>query len=169
MYPLINAIGFQAGWWACIAGVGHGLEIQALVFCLVLTAAHLYFVDNATEELKLAALSVALGVVADSLLQYLSVISFYGWALGPLSPFWLWSLWLLFALTLNASLSFLKRQPLFISAIAGITFGPLTYVAGARLGAAALDTTALHLFAIALVWMIALPTMVFMARRTAKD
>lgn len=167
MNKLINAVGFQAGWWACIAGVGRGLEIEAIVFCALLVGAHLHFSKSPRQEFKLGAIALLIGVVLDSLLQYFSVIAFYGWSLGPLSPFWLWALWVLFGLTLNSSLAFLKTQPLLITATLGLIFGPITYYAGAKLGAAGLDASPLHILSLALVWMLAMPLLVAAAKQTS--
>jgi hypothetical protein len=165
MRLFINALGFQSAWWACIAGIGLGLEIPALVYCVVLAGLHLAFAAQPFAEVKLAAITLFTGVLADTLLQMFNVISFYGWALGSVSPFWLWLLWVLFAMTLNASLSFLQKLPLGWSAVAGLVFGPLTYYAGAQLGAASFDGSLVHLAALALTWMIALPFLVHMAKQ----
>lgn len=167
MHKLINALGFQVGWWACIAGVGLGLEIQAIAFCAVLVCAHLSISKSPLQEIRLAGVALLMGILVDSLLQCLSVIDFYGWALGPLSPFWLWMLWALFAMTLNGSLAFLKNQSHLTCAILGMVFGPLTYFAGARLGAASLEATPVHMFALASAWMLAMPWLVIAAKRTS--
>jgi hypothetical protein len=165
MRLFINALGFQSAWWACIAGVGHGLEIEALVYGLVLASLHLAFAPKRQQEIKLAAIALVLGVVLDTLLQAASVIHFDGWSLAFFSPFWLWLLWVLFAMTLNASLSFLQTKPLWLSAWAGLVFGPLTYYAGAEFGAASFDGSLIHLVALGLSWMVALPFLVFKAKQ----
>ena len=115
----------------------------------------------------IAAAALALGLVIDSLLQYSSVIHFYGWALGALSPFWLWMLWVMFAMTLNASLDFLQPLPLWVSATLGGVAGPLTYLAGASFGAAAMEPTLTHVSLLALAWAMALPLLVVLARQGA--
>jgi hypothetical protein len=123
-------------------------------------------------EVKTATVALLIGILLDSALQYFSVIGFYGWSLGPLSPFWLWMLWVMFALTLNASLAFLKEQSLIISAILGLIFGPLTYYAGAKLGAAELDASISHIVWLGVAWMLAMPFMVFTVQNlslTSKD
>ncbi len=164
MRLFLNILGFQTAWWACIAGVGRGLEIPALVYGLVLAGLHLRFAHQPQQEAKLAALALLLGMAADTLLQTTSVISFYGWALEPLSPFWLWLLWALFAMTLNTSLKFLQSHTLWLSVAAGLVFGPLTYYAGAQLGAASFDNTPFHFGALVFTWAIALPVLVYAAR-----
>jgi Protein of unknown function (DUF2878) len=164
MRLFLNILGFQTAWWACIAGVGRGLEIHALVYGLVLASLHLRFAHQPQQEAKLATLALVVGMVADTLLQMTSVISFYGWALGPLSPFWLWLLWVLFAMTLNTSLAFLQNHTLWLSVVAGLVFGPLTYYAGAQLGAASFDSTPFHFSALAITWGFALPVLVYAAK-----
>ena len=164
MNRLINALGFQVGWWACVASVGLGLEIPALLFCTALVCAHLTLSDKRTTEIRLAAIVWLLGVVMDSLLQYFSVIHFYGWAFGPLSPFWLWMLWVLFGMTLNTSLDFLQHKSLALAAVAGLILGPLTYLAGAKLGAAAFDGTLTHTTMLALSWLLVMPATVYLAK-----
>jgi hypothetical protein len=164
MHRFLNALAFQIGWLICIASVRYSLEIPALLICAISVGLYLFYSDTPVKELKLSLVCLGLGVAIDSSLQYFSVISFYGWALGPLSPFWLWMVWVMFALTLNSSLSFLQRKPLFLSALAGLLFGPLSYVAGAKLGAAALDKTWEPIASIAGIWMLTLPMLVFISK-----
>ncbi len=152
MYKIINTLGFQAGWWACIYSVAFDREIEAILLCLVLAATHVARSTSPFQEIKLGVLTGLLGVLVDSLLQYFSVIQFNGWALSGLSPFWLWALWFLFAMTLNASLDFLKQLPLFLTATIGWVVGPLNYYAGARLGAAQFEPSPQHVLIISVTW-----------------
>jgi len=165
MRLFLNAFGFQTAWWACIAGVGHGLEIPALAYGLLLVGLHVFFVPNPWQEVQLAAIALALGIAIDTLLQATSVIYFYGWSLAFLSPFWLWLLWVLFAMTLNTSLAFLQTKPLWLSALAGLVFGPLTYYAGAQLGAASFESSVIDIVALAVAWMVVLPFLVYVAQQ----
>jgi len=165
MRLFLNAFGFQTAWWACIAGIGHGLEIPAILYGLVLASIHIAFAAQPQQEIKLAVIALALGIAIDSLLQAASIIHFYGGSLAFFSPFWLWLLWVLFAMTLNASLAFLQAKPLWLSALAGLVFGPLTYYAGAQLGAASFNASLIHLAALAVTWMIALPFLVYLAKQ----
>jgi hypothetical protein len=161
MYRFINAIGFQLGWLVCIASVKFDLEAPALLFCSVLVGLHFYFSHTFLSDLKLSFIVFGLGVLIDSSLQYFSVISFYGWALGPLSPFWLWMVWVMFALTLNYSLAFLQKKHLMLSVLLGLVFGPMSYLAGAKLGAADFDNSLAHLLTLGIIWMLTLPALVF--------
>jgi hypothetical protein len=123
------------------------------------------YAPKPSQEIKLSAIALTMGMAIDTVLQAASVIDFYGWSLAFFSPFWLWLLWVLFAMTLNASLSFLQTKPLWLSALAGLVFGPMTYYAGAQLGAAYFDGSFIHTAVLALVWMIALPFLVYVAKQ----
>lgn len=164
MNIVVNALIFQMGWWACIFGVAMNHEIPALLFCCALVCIHLYRSAIRTTEIKLLLSAWVLGVGIDSTLQYSSVINFYGWALGLLSPFWLWMLWILFASTLNTSLAVLKKAHLILSAFTGLVFGPITYIAGAQLGAASFDNTLPHITILGVTWMLGMPALVWMAQ-----
>jgi len=167
MNLVINAVGFQVAWWALVAGVAPGYEGAALALSALLAAAHLrYFSPRPKRELGLAGSAWLLGLGFDSLLQAGGFITFQGASLGPLSPFWLWALWALFGLTLDASMSFLQRRHWSLSAVLGGIFGPLSYLAGAKLGAATLVATPLNFGALALAWAIAMPLLVWLARST---
>ena len=166
MHRILNAVGFQSAWWALVAGAGHGMDTAACAFGAALALAHLYLSDQRVNEWRLASTVMLLGIAMDSILQAFGVLRFEGWAVGSLSPVWLWMLWLLFGMTLNSSLAFLKTKPLVLSAALGALLGPANYIAGAELGAAALDRTPEHIAALALTWMFALPAMVWLAQKS---
>lgn len=161
---LLNAAGFQLAWWALVASVPSGLELGALALGLALGAAHLRWSARPRAEIRLATLAWLVGVAVDTSLQLAGVIAFRGWSLGPLSPAWLWMLWALFGLTLDASMAFLQRHHWAVSAVAGGVFGPLSYWAGARLGAASFVPSAANVAALALAWTVAMPLLVQLAR-----
>lgn len=165
MNLLTNALGFQLAWWALVASVDHGLEAAAIALCLLLAAIHLYTNPRPALELRMAAVSCGLGIVLDTVLQIAGVITLRGWALGPLSPLWLWTLWALFGLTLNASMAFLQSRHWGLSVLLGGVFGPLSYLAGGKLGAAIFSPSMQNLAALSLAWMIAMPLLVVLARR----
>lgn len=167
MNLVINAIGFQLAWFALVAGVAPGYDGAALGLSALLAAAHLrYLSPRPRREMGLAAAAWLLGLCVDTLLQAGGIITFRGISVGPLSPIWLWALWALFGLTIDASMSFLQRRHWMLSALLGGIFGPLSYLAGAKLGAASLAPTPQNFMALATAWAIAMPLLVWLARRT---
>ena len=164
MHPILNALGFQVAWWACVMGAAWDREITALVFCAVLAELHLLNSKTTESDIQLGVISVGAGIVLDSLLQYFSIITFKGFAWSPLIPYWMWMVWWMFAMTLNSSLAFLKRYHWAWSAVAGWVFGPLSYFAGARLGAAEFVSSPSNLAILAVSWAMVLPALVALAK-----
>ena len=166
---ILNAIGFQLGWWACIAGAAYGYEWAAIAFCGVLAALHFSQIPQPRPELQLVCITWLVGLVMDTVLQFAGAIQFKGAALGLLSPYWLWVLWAMFAMTLNVSMAFLQRQPSWACALLGAIFGPLSYYGGVQMGAATgLDTPAKWLL-IGLEWMLLMPILVKLARAVTQQ
>jgi hypothetical protein len=71
------------------------------------------------------------------------------------------ALWVNFALAIDA-LAWLGRRPVLAAMLAGAVGGPLSYLAGARLGAVTLGPSEpVALAAVAVVWMVAMPLLLF--------
>jgi hypothetical protein len=160
---LANALGFQLGWWLCVLSVRLDAQAWALAGSVLLSALQWRHSKVSKHLMGLVGRVLFLGVALDSALQAAGWIQFQGWALGPLAPFWLWAIWLMFALTLNESMVFLNRWPVWIQALIGGVAGPLSYGAGASLGAATL-LQPWTLWAYALAWMVLLPLLLKWSR-----
>ena len=160
---LINFVTFQAGWFACVLGAANGLPwLGTLLVCLIV-AAHIKMSDRPRVEAQLLFLCVMLGLVFDSFL----VSS--GWVLYPngvlmsgIAPYWILAMWALFSTTINLSMAWLKSN-LVLASVMGAVFGPLSYIAGQRLGAIELIDTRSSLIALAVIWALAMPIITFVA------
>lgn len=162
---LPNLALFYAGWWALVLSAA--LERPALGMTVVLAtlAWHLARVRPQASEVGLVAMASLVGLVVESLFQA------SGWVVyaapGPVSilaPLWLVALWVNFALTLNVALRPLQRR-LGLAAVLGALGGPLAYLGGASLGALHFAAPIPALAALALVWALATPTLLVLARR----
>jgi Protein of unknown function (DUF2878) len=160
---LVNALGFQLGWWLCVLSVRHDFQAWALAASLLWCVVQWRWSAARWHLISLTWRVAGLGVAIDSVLQAVGWIHFQGWALGPLAPYWLWAIWIMFAFTLNESMAFLSRLPLWVQALTGLVVGPLSYGAGAAMGAAALEQ-AWAWMAYALTWMWVLPLVLKWAR-----
>lgn len=161
---VINVFAFQIGWFACIyAGALNRDALAALGFALV-TGVHFATTKNRRAEAELIAVSGAIGIVFDSVLMNVGLLSFPTGSLIPfLCPFWFIALWLNFATLLNVSLDWLKKW-LPLAAVLGAIAGPVTYYAGARIGAVALHPDLWpSLIAIGVEWGIAFPALLKLA------
>ena len=136
MVTLLNFAFFQVAWFAGVLGAAHGTPWLGPLVVLALVGYHLTRVPNPQAEAVLLALAATIGLLFDSLLVSSGWITYPAGQWHPmLAPYWIVTLWIAFATTLNVSLGWLRGR----SALAlffGATGGPLSFLAGAKLGAA---------------------------------
>jgi hypothetical protein len=162
---IINIVAFQAGWFACALGATHGLPWLGTLAVLLIAAWHLYTAAQPAREARLLAAVLLIGLVFDSLLCWQGLITFHnGQPLPPLSAHWMVALWVLFATALNVSMRWLRGR-WWLAAAFGAVGGPMSYLAGAKLGALALSDSALTLPAIGVGWALLMPLLVALAIR----
>jgi hypothetical protein len=156
---LTDALLFQLGWLACVAG---GNRWAALAVALLLPL-HLRLLGRSRQEWCLVVAFTSAGLAIDLGWQHFGLLQFRG-TLGFGPPPWLAVLWLMFAGTLFHSLAFLQRR-LLLASLLGALAGPLTYVAGMRLGAATSDHPwPLVALSMAPAWGLLLPLLARVAR-----
>lgn len=162
---LLNFVAFQAGWFAVVLSAANGLPWLGLLVVSLVIGLHLVLADRSGRELQLIVLAVLMGLVFDSLLV------FSGWlryaSPGPiagLAPYWILAMWALFATTLNVSMSWLKNKTV-MALLLGAVFGPLSYMAGQRLGALEFVDFRYGMAALVVVWALAMPLLMIAAVR----
>jgi hypothetical protein len=161
----VNFLAFQLGWFACVLGAANGLPWAGPLVVLGVVALHLARVPRPRPELQLIAVSMALGLVVDTLLLASGWLSYpAGLWLANLAPYWIVAMWALFATTLNLSMGWLRGRPL-LAVLAGGVGGPLSYLAGEKLGGIELTAPAAALAALAVAWAVAMPLLMKLAER----
>ena len=73
-----------------------------------------------------------------------------------LAPYWIITMWMLFATTLNVSLRWLRGREA-LAVVFGLVGGPLTYLAGQKLGGITLVNETAALVALAIGWAVIMP------------
>ncbi|MEM9620376.1 MAG: DUF2878 domain-containing protein [Pseudomonadota bacterium] len=122
---IVNAILFQATWFACVLG-GTLWGLFGLSTLLLFMA----YAGNWRQDLTLLSGAALIGAAVDTLWIQLGILDF-----GTLlAPVWIIFMWMGLALTVNYSLSFLKNKPM-LAAIMAACSAPLSYFAGERFGA----------------------------------
>jgi hypothetical protein len=162
---LTNFILFQIGWFACVLGGANSLPwLGTLIACMIVTY-HVYRSNQPDRELLLIVLAIIIGLVWDSLLVWMQLLSYASgmWS-ENLAPHWIIALWALFATTLNVSLNWLKGRWV-IAVISGAIAGPLAYYAGHRLGAVFFSDTSTALLYLGAGWAVFVPVLVWLAQR----
>jgi hypothetical protein len=162
---LVNFVLFQLGWFACILGAAHGYVSWAVLFCLAVAAFHLWQSSEPMQEGMLLLKILALGIFADTLLLQTGSLVFESKGLVPsLSPIWMWSLWVILGCTLNESMSWLRGRYV-LAAVLGAITGPLSYLAGVKLGAATWGNETQALVLLGLIWATAMPLLFWWAAK----
>ena len=161
----VNVLLFQAGWFACVFGAAMQAPWVGPLAALLVITWHLSRAQQPRLELALILLAALVGMVFESLLVQSGWIRFDSGLFAPsLAPYWMGALWAMFATTLNVSLRWL-RPSLGLAALLGAVGGPLSYYAGAQMGALAFSDTILALTAVALGWALLAPLLLALARR----
>ena len=164
-HTLINFVAFQLGWFACVLGAANSLPWLGVLIVGLVIGLHLSLAERPAQETRLIALAILMGLIFDSLLVN------SGWLLyaspepvSGLAPYWILAMWALFATTLNVSMSWLKNKAL-LALLMGAVFGPLSYLAGQRLGALEFVDFRSGMLALGCAWALAMPLLMFAATR----
>jgi hypothetical protein len=140
-YTLINIVGFEIGWFACVLGAGQGYPLLGPLVVAVLLGTRLVLIANAGPTARLVVITGVFGSLIDSLLAAAGAYAFVAPLLaGWLCPLWITALWMNFATLPRTSLAWLGERYA-LAALLGALGGPLSYYAGARLGAVTLHAT----------------------------
>jgi len=156
---IVSFIFFQIAWFAAVIGGAHNLDFVSACPALALFAFHIATNHRRWFSSCATIFAIALlGIVIEFLLLKSGAITYRGsTASASFPPLWILALWLAFATLPDGALSWLSGRT-GLQIIFGAIGGPLSYVAGEKLGAAELHasfTYAMVIFAIA--WAIATP------------
>lgn len=162
---LINGLGFQAAWWACVLGVMFGVPLAGPAAMLLFLIIHSTRVSNISNEWKFIIAAGILGTAVDSALAYSGVIKYFGgWSQGIPAPLWISAMWMGFAATLFHALKWMRRSNI-IGILMGVIFGPLSYYTGVKMGVLEFPfSTPLALIVLAMVWGSAIPLLYHMSK-----
>lgn len=165
MSSVINATIYQIGWFACVLGAAWGRGTEGALLAILLTSLHVAFAARPRAEVAVVAVAVLCGAVLDTLHSGFGILRFEGHVPGTLAPLWILALWAQFGTVLHYCMRWLSRRYL-LASLLGAVGGPLSFLAGERLGAAAFGEPRLACLAVlALSWSLALPLLVVAADR----
>jgi hypothetical protein len=131
---LINFLAFQIGWLACVLAGANGQAWLGTLIALLIIIGHVWHTQPRGPEIRLILIAGALGAMLDSSLVASGLLMYPSGTLLPnTAPHWIIAMWMLFATTLNVSLSWLQGR-FILALLFGAVGGPLAYYAGHRLG-----------------------------------
>lgn len=165
MHMIINLIGFKVGWVSSVMGAAAQMPwLGPVVFALV-AFVHLRQARRPDLELGLVIAAGAIGICFDSFIVAMGWVTYPSGQFSPLlAPYWIVTMWMLFATTLNRSMAWLKGREM-LAAILGAIAGPASYYAGQKLGAIQFVEPAAALSALAIGWAIIMPVLMVIAER----
>ncbi len=136
VFLALNFVVFQLLWAASVIGAGaYRLHFPVWVMLGVLTAAA-WFSPHRTNDAKLAALALGMGLVIDNLWVWFGILSYPA---STVAPYWIGALWFGLGLTVNHSLRFFRDRGWLGALIVGAV-APLTYLTGERFGAVVINS-----------------------------
>lgn len=163
----INFMLFQAGWYALVKAAAAGHAERGMLAGAAIVAYEICFGGNPRGRIIVLLLAAgAIGFTVDSAHILLGVFQVPGpLPFGHLCPLWLVMLWMVFATTLRSSTSWMAGRYI-AGSLLGAIGGPLSYWAGAKLGAATLQTPpAFSLIPLAISWALTTPLIIWLADR----
>ncbi len=162
---VLNFVACQLAWSACVLGGANGRPLAGALVAAAVIGLHLALARRALPEALLIATASVIGLVWDSALIAIGLFSYPSGTLVPgLAPYWMIALWAVFATSLNLSMGFLKGR-LWLAALVGGIGGPVSYLAGGRLGGLEMSDPLLALGAQGLGWAVLLPLLTHLATR----
>ena len=165
MSIIINLLGFKLGWLSSVIGAAREMPWLGPAVLLAVLVVHLRQAERPDLELGLVVACGIIGAWFDSILAATGWVTYPSGQIDPnVAPYWIVTMWMLFATTLNRSMSWLKGR-LVLAAAMGAVAGPLSYFAGNRLGGIAFESPLAATVALAVGWALIMPVVVVLADR----
>ena len=163
MALLVNFIGFQVGWFACVLGAANDKELLGMIIALGIVIYHVVAQADSINELKLVLVAVVIGLFWETWVLSLNILHYPShpeasfWA-----PHWLIMMWALFATTINLSMGWLKSRWV-LALLMGAIFGPLAFIGGEKLGAVVFLDSTLSIITLSVGWGLLMPLLLWIA------
>jgi hypothetical protein len=180
---VINVLGFQLGWVACVSWRTPGLLVA-----LPVLAWFVWVSERPARAVGLLLACTLVGLLCDGLLLGSGLLRLVGlpgcgdglaggwlqvacsapsppWRTGLLlAPAWMAVLWALLGSTLNHSMAWLQGRWLLAAVLGGVG-GLASYEAGVRLGAVEMVDVVACRWSLGLGWALLMPALLALARR----
>ncbi|WP_439894252.1 DUF2878 domain-containing protein (plasmid) [Ralstonia sp. 25C] len=163
---LLYAVAGQAGWLVCVLSAARDVAWVGIVCVAVLLACHLWQARQPYREWRLVLAVISAAAVWETLLIRAGLIAYPHGALWPgFAPPWLLALWVLFAIQLNVLFRWLRGRWGLAVMLGGMA-GPLSFRAGAALGAAHMPDPMVTMGVLCIGWALWMPLLVWTSARS---
>ncbi|MEM1260819.1 MAG: DUF2878 domain-containing protein [Pseudomonadota bacterium] len=161
-FTILNLLLFKLGWVAAVFSAAYGSAWIGAVTIVGIAAINLIKAQQPGRELWLLIAAAVVGLVWESVLTAQGVLVYAETPNAPIAPYWIVAMWILFATTLNVSMRWMKRSPWLALAFGGIG-GPLSFLAGEKVGAVVFPQPVLAIVVISIGWAVLVPAMLRIA------
>jgi hypothetical protein len=163
MLLLTNFVVFQIAWLLSVVGGAQQMPWLGPFVVLVALAIHLRAARKPFEEVLLVVSCAVIGAMFDSILVAAGWVTYKaGLFSNYLAPYWIITMWMLFAMTLNVSMRWLRGKHK-LAALLGLYGGPTSYLAGEALGAIVVVDRFAAMTALAIGWAFMMPMLMRLA------
>lgn len=157
MVLLLNALVFQVAWLVSVIGGAQQMPWLGPLAALLAFALHLRAARKPFDEVLLVLSCALIGAGFDSILVASGWVTYKAGLFSDyFAPYWIITMWMLFAMTLNVSMRWLRDKPR-LAALLGFFGGPASYIAGQAIGGIVLTNQVAALTALAFGWAVMLP------------
>jgi len=163
MLLLANITVFQVAWLLSVIGGAQQMPWLGPFVTLIALALHLRAARKPFDEVLLVLSCGVMGLCFDSYLVAAGLVTYKaGLFSAYIAPYWIITMWMLFAMTLNVSMRWLRGRPK-LAALLGFYGGPASYLGGQALGGIVLVEPFAALAALAIGWAIIMPMLMWLS------
>ena len=163
MLLLVNFVVFQVAWLSSVIGGAQQMPWLGPLTVLVALVLHFRAAHKPFEEMLLVASCALMGATFDSILVSAGWVTYKAGLFNEyFAPYWIITMWMLFATTLNVSMRWLRGKPKF-AALLGFYGGPTSYLAGQALGGIVIVNQFAAMAALAIGWAIIMPVLMWLS------
>jgi hypothetical protein len=157
MLLILNFATFQIGWFSSVIGGAQQMPWLGPLAALIALSIHFYFARRPLQELILILSCAVIGATFDSMLVAVGWVEYSSGLISEvMAPYWIVTMWMLFATTLNVSMRWLRGRE-GLAALFGLFGGPMAYIAGQKLGGIDLVNQFAALAALGIGWAVMMP------------
>lgn len=168
-HVLVNAVAFKLVWAAAILGAANLSPWLGVWAAAAVLTGHLWAVPNKHKELRLVLLTALIGFSSDSLFAATGMLQYTsGQLVTWMGPVWIFGLWIAFGTTLNVAFRWLQNRWM-LATVLGAVSGPMSYLAGSKMGAVSFAETTLAMISLSATWAVLLPTLLALAAKSSAD
>ena len=157
MQYIPNFVAFQIGWFLSVYGGAQQMPWLGPVAVAVALTIHFRSAHKPSQELVLILSCALIGCVFDSALVAFGLVQYYSGVFSEFAaPYWIITMWMLFATTLNVSMRWMRNRER-LAVLFGLFGGPVSYIVGQKLGGIILVDQVAALIALGIGWAVMMP------------